>query len=87
MYCLGKIECFIEEYYSPYVLICGDFNANVLSDSTFRRELSTFSDNINLKISEQVFNPEGIYTFYSEADNSVSWVDHLVTENNGHDMI
>ena len=84
MYCLANIGCFIEEYHSPYVFTCGDFNTNLLSDCRFGSELSTCSDHRNVKISDQVINPEGMYTFYSETHNSVLWLDHIVTTNYGH---
>ena len=39
MFYLSQLLKIIEDFFSPYVYICGDFNANVLSHSRFIEEL------------------------------------------------
>ena len=87
MFCLARIDSFITDFQSPYVYACGDFNANLLAKSRFGKEFVNFCENVDLVISDYVLNPQGVFTFYSDAHHSVSWLDHIVTTKTGHDLI
>ena len=84
MYYLGKINSVVNDCKNPYVFILGDFNANVSSDTVGNRhkfgvELQDFCQNEDPFISDVLLCPVNSYTFYSDAHDSVSWLDHIVT--------
>lgn len=87
MFCLAKADSIVCDADSPYVYICGDFNSNVLVETRFGKELKSFCNNVNLVISDLLLKPEGMYTYLSDAHHSVSWLDHIVTTCNGHELI
>ena len=81
---IAKINDFVQNYKSPYIAICGDFNANIQSNSSsrFGRKLQEYCHDENLVIADQLMCPDSSFTFLSEAHHSVSWLDHIVTTNN-----
>lgn len=87
IYCLAKVDSIVNDSATPYVLACGDFNANLLKDSRFGRELILFCQDTNLIISDSLLCPTGLYTYVSEAHDSVSWLDHILATVNGHDLV
>ena len=84
MYYLAKIEDFLRNHSSPYIAVCGDFNANLLhnSHSPFGQQLMKFCHDNNLLVADQRLCPASSFTFYSEAHGSVSWLDHVITNVN-----
>ena len=83
---MSKIESLIEHADNPYVYVMGDFNADVtkhVKDNVshkFGNELDKFCRDEGLVLSD-VLLLEGSksYTFFSDAHNTVSWIDHTVS--------
>ena len=50
-------------------------------------ELIKFCNEENLVISDRVCLPTNTYTYYSEAHNSSSWLDHVLCTNSAHSLI
>lgn len=86
---LNKIESSIEESVTPYVAICGDFNANIRNCAhRFGKELIRFCDNSGLYISDKILNIDiDRFTYVSDAHGTVSWIDHIVTTLSAHKII
>ena len=83
---LSKVECLLAEF--PYSAAFGDFNANIKSPNhRFGLELKTFCTSENLVISDSLIADEDTFTFYSEAHDSVAWLDHMVATQNLHSLI
>ena len=79
LFYLGKIDSLIEDSPAPYIYACGDFNADIREPSTFGKELIKFCDDSNLKMADVHYNSDqDRFTFYSEAHNSIHWLDHVV---------
>ena len=63
MFYLSQLLQIIEDFSSPCVYICGDFNANVFSQSRFGKLLRLCSNN-SLCLSDTLFlPPSNTYTF------------------------
>ena len=80
-YCfyLSKLQCIIDSANTPYILILGDFNADIQSTSMFGAELIDFCDNNNLCfIDKEKLSPDS-FTFVSQAHGTTSWLDHCIT--------
>ena len=73
----------------PYIMMMGDFNANTRpgSASLFGQELKRFSGEEQLVISDLSMCDPATFTFYSEAHQSVSWLDHCLSNINLHSVI
>ena len=91
---LYKIDNIISNYNSPYAMVLGDFNANTYGmehgtvNHRFGNELLKFCTNECLVISDVVFNrKQSLCTFYSEAHNSISWLDHIITTKSAHALL
>ena len=66
----------------------GDFNSNITSSHhRFGLELKPFCASENLTISDSLLCKEDSYTFFSEAHNSVAWLDHVVSTSSFHSNI
>ena len=83
MFYLGKINSVLSDSNTPYVFIHGVFNANICTTETERRhkfgmELKKFCINESLFLSDVLFCSDNSYTYYSEAHQSVSWLDHII---------
>ena len=77
----------VDEFGSPYVYICGEFNPNLLQTSRFGKELrKVYSDN-SLIISDELMLPADTYTFVSTCHGSTSWLDHVVSTTSGHTLV
>ena len=74
---LAKIESTIRTSDTPYIFAIGDFNADPTSDHLFGRELAQYSQDSNLIIAD-ILHLKNIYTFYSCAHNTTSWLDHAL---------
>ena len=93
MFYLTKMENIMADADTPYVFAIGDFNADCNKNTSgviqhkFGLEINKFCSSEGLIISDvmllQNSNPKP-YTYFSEAHNSVSWLDHVVSSSSGH---
>ncbi len=82
---LAKISSYLDTTYSAAF---GDFNGNISSTShRFGNELISFCNSESLVLSDKVICDEDTFTFYSEAHDTVAWLDHLVSTHNFHSII
>ena len=72
MFYLSQLLQIIEDFSSPYVHICGDFNANVLSHSRFGDELRRLCSDTLLCLSDTLLLPSDTFTFISSSHDTVS---------------
>jgi hypothetical protein len=91
---LSKVDSIVEDHSTPYVLCFGDFNANLIKDhynklhKRFGVELDNFCLALGLVISDyRLMCNTDVFTFVSEAHNTVSWLDHIVSTVSGHSLI
>ena len=84
LYYLAKINSIIEDHPSSHSCIIGDFNANITKGckSLFGKELVQFCESENFVIADALKCDESAFTFFSDAHNSVSWLDHIVVSSN-----
>ena len=82
MFLLSKVNSIIENHPSSHACVIGDFNANTSHDSLFGKELVRFCNNEHLIIADNLLCNDSTFTFYSDAHNSVSWLDHVVVSEN-----
>ena len=87
MFYLSKILQIVEEFGSPYVYVCGDFNANLLQSSRFGKELVKLCDESNLSILDELLLPADTFTFVSSSHASTSWLDHVLTTTSSHALV
>ena len=86
MFYLSQLLQIIENFSSPYVYICGDFNANVLSHSRFGDELRRLCSDTLLCLSDTLLLPSDTFTFISSSHDTVSWLDHVLSTTSGHSL-
>ena len=86
MFYLSQLLQIIEDFSSPYVYICGDFNANVLSHSRFGDELRRLCSDTLLCLSDTLLLPSDTFTFISSSHDTVSWLDHVLSTTSGHSL-
>lgn len=89
---LSRIGSIIDSYPSPYIYIIGDFNADIkmshgIIKQSFGKLLTQFCEDENLVIADQCFLSSDTFTFYSNAHDSESWLDHIVTTKSGYNLI
>ncbi len=87
---LAKIEDIVDSHPTPYVMVIGDFNANICSKRETRKcakLLINFCDEQSLIMSDKVLLKADTFTFYSEAHKSTSWIDHVVCTRSMHEII
>jgi endonuclease/exonuclease/phosphatase family metal-dependent hydrolase len=85
---LSYLRTAIDESDAPYVSMIGDFNANTLAtNALFANELRRYCRDESLSISDTSFCPADTFTFFSEAHQSVSWLDHCVCNTNMHSAL
>lgn len=73
-----------EDSNTPYIAMIGDFNANNTPDasSLFRNTLHRFCNEEKYIISDAAYCSSDTFTFYSEAHQTGSWIDHCVCNQN-----
>ena len=92
---LGKVDSIIQSADTNYVLVIGDMNADTYSgsdsvrNSLFGRELVLFCRENNFILSdvEKLASNNDIFTHYSAAHHTVSWLDHCVSTTSAHNPI
>ena len=84
---LGKIHALIEEVPTDYCAIVGDYNA--VLNTTFEHELSVWCSELDLHISDLdvLGRKSDNYTYMSDAQNTTSWLDHIICSHNMHQHI
>jgi hypothetical protein len=89
LYYLAKVNSVIDNHPSLHSCIIGDFNANFSNGckSLFGKELSKFCEHENFVIADRLLCVNNTFTFFSEAHNSVSWLDHVIVSNNLFDAV
>ena len=78
VYYLAKLKSIIDEFDSPYVCILGDFNADVIKQSEFGKELEAFCYECNLDIADVMMLPQPSVTHVNDGNGTESWLDHIV---------
>ena len=88
-YCfyLNKINCIIDSASTPHVFILGNFNANINSNSLFGKERIKFCDINRLCFTDKSMLLANTYTFFSQAHDSTSWLDHCITTTSSQSII
>ena len=84
---LAKLKCIIDDFDSPYVCVLGDFNADIVKQTEFGRELQCFCFDANLKIADILLLPPTSFTHANEGSCTESWIDHIVCTNGFHSLI
>ena len=87
MFYLAKILQIVEEFRSPYVYVCGDFNANLKKPSRYGKELTKLCNDNSLSISDELLLPSDTFTFVSSSHASTSWLDHVLSTSTGHALV
>ena len=77
----------MEEFRSPYVYVCGDFNANLKKPSRYGKELTKLCNDNSLSISDELLLPSDTFTFVSSSHASTSWLDHVLSTSTGHALV
>ena len=83
---LAQLSSTIKTTNATYIGMIGDFNADLKPGSTslFGKELGKFSEHENMIISDLDFCSKDAFTFLSDAHQTVSWIDHCVSNANLH---
>ena len=86
---LSHLSTAVEEAHYPYIAMIGDFNANMKPglNTLFGNELKRFCRDELLSISDASHCPPSTFTFFSESHQSVSWLDHCISNANFHSVI
>ena len=74
---LGEIEGFIDSVSFDHLVIGGDFNVDFSVPSTRTSCLSDFVSDKALVCVDQLPASSIEYTYFSDANNSISWLDHF----------
>ena len=75
---LGMIQAIIDDFDSPYVCVLGDFNSDIVKQTTFGKELKSFCDENQLVIADSLFLPEDSVTHVNDGHDTESWLDHFI---------
>ena len=86
MFDLSKLFQIIDEFQSPYIFVCGDFNANIRSPSQFGDDLLQLCSDNSLCLADALFLPRNTFTFISSRHDTVSWLDHILTTTSGYSL-
>ena len=85
---LAFLGSFIEDHPATTLYIAGDLNADVSGrGSRFGKHLIRFCEENNLVLSSQVLLPTDSFTYVSEAHLTPSFLDHVVSSDDGHASI
>ncbi len=89
LFYLAKIQNIIQNAATPYVFAIGDFNGDLSASAQHvqGRELQRFCETEGYLLSDISLLSSDSFTFYSSAHASVSWLDHILTNKNGHAKI
>ena len=68
-------------------IILGDFNACFSKPTLFTRELISYCDENRLVISDSSLLQPNSFTFYSDAHQTTSWLDHCISTLQAHQSI
>ncbi len=83
---LSKVDSMLRD--DTHTAAIGDFNANISHDHhRFGKELKSFCETENLTISDHLLCHKDTFTFYSEAHDTVAWLDHVISTTSFHSSI
>ena len=74
MFFLAKVTQIIEEFQTPCLNVCGDFNANARCTSQFGDKLSQLCSCNSLCLAATLFLPQDTFTFISSPIISFGWI-------------
>jgi hypothetical protein len=77
----SKLASIYELSESANVIIAGDFNCDPIKHSNFQ-ELANICDNSGLLFCDIEQLPPSTFTYFNEALDSKSWIDHILTSRN-----
>ena len=87
MFYLSTIFQIIDEFQSPYIFVCGDFNAHIRGPSQFGDDLLQLCSDNSLCLADTFFLPLNTFTFVSSSHDTVSWLDHILTTTSGYSLL
>ena len=94
MHYLGKISAMIASSNCNFIYVLGDYNAHIdcCKNQMFGNELLTFCSDEGLVLSDVGFlgknnNQSNTFTFVCELHHSMPWLDHCISNVEGHDEI
>ena len=91
IYYLSKFKSVTSESSSSYVAMFGDLNTNIRMDSAakciFTDHLYELCQAENYVISDHELCDKDSFTFFSASHNTVSWIDHLISNESLHNII
>jgi len=79
---LGKLRQLCEELQCPNICSVGDFNAG--TTNTFGGLLEDFCMENDFIISDYALIPQDTFTYISDAHNTTSWIDYIVSSFSEH---
>ena len=83
---LEELKVLVDESVTPLIFILGDYNTDILKQSTFSRYIEQFLSESNLLLSDSLFLDTG-YTYVSDAWGTTSWLDHCICTETSHSCI
>lgn len=84
---LAMLKSIIDEYDSPYVCILGDFNADIVKQTDFGKELEGFCQETSLKVADILLLPQTSFTHINDGSSTESWLDHILCTNGSFSII
>ena len=81
VYYLAKLKTIVDDFDSPYVCMLGDFNADIVKNSTFGKELNRFCTDANLLIPDLMYLPPDSVTHVNSGHGTEGWLDHVICTN------
>ena len=84
---LSKLLQIADEFPSPHIFVCGDFNDNIQQPSRFGKELIDVCNANSLCFSDKMLLPNDTYTFISSSHSTTSWLDHILSTSSGHSLL
>ena len=78
VFSLGKIKSIIDECDSSYVYVSGEFNADIVRQTSFRKELASFCSESELIIADSAFLYREFVSHVNDAHETESWLDHVM---------
>ena len=94
LFYLNKINSVIDESLTSNVYVMGDFNSDVTVNTQgriyhkFGHELAQFCKEERFVLSDAIrLDKNNSFTYYSEAHQTVSWIDHVLCTSNSDELI